>query len=28
VVARAKGSKRDVAGALWDAVLRVRGPQP
>ena len=24
VVARAKGSKRDVAGALWDAVLAVR----
>ena len=28
VIARPQGSKRDVAGALWDAVLRVRGPQP
>ncbi len=26
VVALAQGSKRDVAGALWDAVLTVRGP--
>lgn len=26
VVKQAQGSKREVAGVLWDAVLRVRGP--